>query len=202
VSLLPTKLAPDARPVLYRYVTPQGQTRYTNVLGFVPAAQRSAAAVDLSRVSVNSDVGRDLDQRLQAEHGKLASGPSCQQLRAAAEKPLWRTVWDEHGPLVVIGGAICLLFLVTPMMLRRFGPNWARALSITISALAAIGLFTYATLRGSQALSQLKARAAPCEPGSYEAVAKTDHGLVERVRLLQGMRTEQLGLEQIAAESR
>jgi hypothetical protein len=202
VTLLGTKLGTGARPVIYRYVTPLGQTRYTNLLASVPPPQRSAAAVDLSRVSLNSEVGRDLDRALEKEHERLVEGPTCQQLRAAAAKPLWRATWDEHGPLVVIGAVFCLLVLVTPTMLRRFGPNWAKALSVSVSVLAAAGLFTYAAVRGSQALSQLKAKAAPCEPGSWNALAKHDHGVVERVQLLQSMHVEQQGLEQIASEGR
>jgi hypothetical protein len=202
VTLLETKLARSTAPVIYRYVTPTGQTRYTNLLASVPAPQRSAAAVDLSRVSLNSDVGRDLDRALDQEHTRLVTSPGCQQLRAAAEKPLWRTIWDDHGPLVVIGAVFCLLILVTPAMLRRVGANWAKALSFAIPVLAALGLFSYAAMRGSQALSQLKAKAAPCEPGTWNALAKKDHGVVERVRLLQSMHVQEQALEQIASEGR
>lgn len=202
VTLLQAKLGTSARPVIYRYVTPLGQTRYTNLLASVPPPQRSAAAVDLSRVSLNSDVGRDLDRALDKEQESLVQSPTCQQLRAAAAKPLWRAMWDEHGPLIVIGAVFCLLVLVTPAMLRRFGPNWAKALSVSVSMLAALGLFTYAALRGAQTLSQLKLKAAPCEPGTWDALAKHDRGIVERVKLLQSVHLQQQGLEQIASEGR
>jgi hypothetical protein len=202
VTLLETKLGTSSSPVIYRYVSPLGQTRYTNLLASVPLPQRSAAAVDLSRVSLNSEVGRDLDRVLEKEHERLVQSPTCQQLRAAAAKPLWRAIWDEHGPLVVMGALFCLLVLVTPTMLRRFGPNWAKALSVSVSVLAAAGLFTYAALRGTQALSQLQAKAAPCEPGTWNALAKHDRGIVDKVQLLQSMRVEQQGLEQIASEGR
>jgi hypothetical protein len=202
VTLLETKLGTSSRPVIYRYVTESGQARYTNLLASVPPSQRSAAAVDLSRVSLNSDIGRDLDRALEKEHERLVAGPTCQQLRAAAAKPLWREIWDEHGPLVVIGVVFCLLVLVTPAMLRRFGPNWAKALSVSVSMLAAVGLFTLAALRGTHALSQLKLKAAPCEPGTWNALAKHDGAIVERVQLLQSMHLQQQGLEQIANEGR
>lgn len=202
VTLLETKPASDGKTVVYRYVTPRGQTRFTNLLSSVPPVQRSAAAVDLSRVSLNSDVGRDVDRVLDKEHERLAQSPKCQQLRAAADKALWREIWDDHGPLVVIGGAFGLLVLLTPMMMKRVGANWGKTLSMAIPALAAVGLISYAAIRGTHALSHLRAKAAPCEPGAWNALAKKDDGLVERLHLLQGMRAQQLGLEQIAAESR
>jgi hypothetical protein len=202
-ALLATKLDGAARPVIYRYVTPRGQTRYTNLLASVPGPQRAAAEVDLSRVSVNSEVGQDLDRTLAQEHERLAQGPACQQLRAAAAKPLWRTIWDDHGPLVVIAAVLLVLLLITPAMLERVGANWAKAFSMSVSVLAALGLFSYATLRGTQAVSQLKAKAAPCEPGSWGELAKNDTSVLGRLQLLKGMEAEQQrALEQIASEGR
>jgi hypothetical protein len=202
-ALLATKLGGDARPVIYRYVTPQGQTRYTNLLASVPSPQRSAAEVDLSRVSVNSEVGTDLERAMAQEHDRVGEGSACQQLRAAAAKPLWRTIWDDHGPLVVIGAVFVVLLLITPAMLERVGANWAKAFSMSVSVLAALGLFSYATLRGTQAASLLKAKAAPCEPGCWGQIAKDDTSVLGRLQLLKGMEAEQHRmLEQIASEGR
>jgi hypothetical protein len=202
-ALLATKVGSGARPVIYRYVTPQGRTRYTNLLASVPVPQRSAAEVDLSRVSVNSEVGKDLDRAMAQEHERLAQGPVCQQLRAAAAQSLWRTIWDDHAPLVVIGAVFVVLLLITPAMLERVGANWAKAFSMSVSVLAALGLFSYATLRGTDALSQLKAKAAPCAPGGWGELAKNDTSVLGRLQLLKGMEAEQQrALEQIAAEGR
>jgi hypothetical protein len=202
VTLLQTKLGTGGKPVVYRYVTPQGQTRFTNLLSSVPRLQRSAAEVDLSRVSLNSDVGRDLNRVLDDEHARLAQSSTCQQLRAAAAKPLWREVWDDYGPLVVVGAVLGLLVLLTPAMLKRVGASWGKTLSMAVPALAAVGLISYAAIRGTHALSQLKDKAAPCDAGTWNALAKKDDGLVERLNLLQHMHVQQQGLEQIAAEGR
>lgn len=202
VTLLQTKPRSGGETVVYRYVTPEGQTRYTNLLASVPVRQRSAAAVDLSRVSLNSDVGRDLDRVLSHEHERLAKSPTCQQLRAAADKPLWRETWDDHGPLVVIGAAFALLVLLTPIMLKHLGASWGKLLSMLIPALAAIGLISVAAIRGTRTLSQLKVKAAPCESATWNALAKKDDGLVERLHLLQYMKVQQQAAELVAAESR
>jgi len=71
-----------------------------------------------------------------------------------------------------------------------------------VSVLAALGLFSYATVRGAQAMSQLKAKAAPCEPGSWGQLAQNDPKVLDRVKLLQSMQAQQQALEQIAAEGR
>jgi hypothetical protein len=169
----------------------------------VPPAQRAGAEVDLSRVTLNSQLGRDLDRRLNEEHARLSEQPACQQLRAAAEQSLLQVIWQEHGPLVVCGGAILLLVFATPTMVRRVGgPAWSRTLGMAVPVLAFVGLFAYTTVRSNQSLSKLKLKAAPCQAETWNALAQSDHGLIERYQLLQGMRAQQAGLEQIASESR
>lgn len=190
-------------PVLYRYKTPDGRTKFTNLAESVPSTQRAAAKLDLRHVSLNSELGRDLNRQLDAEHERLVQEPHCQQLRAAASKPFWRVAWDEHGPLIVSGAAIALLVFATPFMLRRVGGReWARTLSMAISVLAIAGSVAYATMRTNRAMSQLKAAAAPCEGDTWNALASQDQGLVKKLQLLQSMRIQQQGLEEIAREGR
>jgi hypothetical protein len=197
------RLSPDKPAVLYRYRTADGRTKFTNLRDSVPAGQRAGAEVDLSRVSLNSQLGRDLDRRLNEEYARLAEQPACQQLRAAADRNLLEVVWREHGPIVVCGGAILLLVLGTPYMVRRVGgPAWSRTLGMAVPILAFVGISAYAVVRSSQALSKFKLAAAPCEAETWNALAQQDHGLIERYKLLQGMRAEQAALEQIAQEAR
>jgi hypothetical protein len=203
LDMLGNGLSPDQPAVLYRYRTADGRTRYTNLRASVPAAQRAGAEVDLSRVSLNTQLGRDLDRRLNEEHALLSEQPACQQLRAAAAKSLPQVIWQEHGPLVVCGGAILLLVFGTPYMVRRVGgPAWSRALGMAVPILALVGLSAYATIRSTQSLSKLKLNAAPCEAETWNALAQSDNGLIDRYKLLQGMRVQQAGLEQIAQEGR
>lgn len=202
LTQLASKVAGGDKPVVYRYVTPSGAVRYTNLLTTVPPLQRSAAAVDLSQVSLNSDVGRDLNGRMEAEHARLAKGPACQQLRAAAETPLWREVWEEHRTLAVFGAVLLALMVVTPFMMDRFGAEWGRTLSKLLPMIAGFGLIGYAAMRGAQSLSELKGRAAPCEQAAWDAAGQNEGGLVERLHLLQHMQSQQNSLEQIAAEGR
>ncbi|HKP59540.1 MAG TPA: hypothetical protein VJV78_22610 [Polyangiales bacterium] len=194
---------PGKPVVLYRYRTLDGRTKYTNLRDSVPAAQRAGAEVDLSRVSLNTDVGRDLDRRLNEEFSRLAEQPACQQLRAAADRDLLQIAWQEHGPLVVCGGAILLLVFFTPSMVRRVGgPAWSKTIGMAVPILAVVGIFAYTTVRSNHAMEKLKQQAEPCQAETWNALAQNDHGLVERYKLLQGMRTQQSAFAQIAAEGR
>ncbi|HKU38633.1 MAG TPA: hypothetical protein VJR89_10815, partial [Polyangiales bacterium] len=200
VDLLGARLTRGAAaPAVYRYRAADGRLRYTNVRELVPAAQRTAAEVDLSRVSLNSELGRDLNARLEEEHLRLVEQPVCQQLTAAADRALWEVAWRDHGPLVVCGGVILLLVFVTPWMVRKVGgPEWSRTMGMAVPVLAAFGVFAYVTIKSNAALSHVRESAAPC---TQEGWAASD-GLVERMKLLQGLRVQQAGLAAIAAEGR
>lgn len=201
VDLIGTQTS--GRPVLYRYVEPDGRTAFTNLPDTIPQAQRASAKLDLSQVSLNSELGRDLERRLDAEHERWVQQPECQQRMAAASKPFVAVLWDQHGPLLVCGGAIALLVFATRYMLRRVGGReWARTLSMAISVLAVAGSLAYGVIRSNRAMSELKAAAAPCESGTWDALASQDQGLVKKLQLLQGMRIQQQGLEEIAREGR
>lgn len=190
-------------PVLYRYRNVQGRIVYTNMSASVPLAQRANARLDLSRISLNSPLGAELDRRLDAEHARLAEQPRCRQLRSAAATTLLERLWKDHKPLLVFGLAILGFVLVTPWMLRRVGGReWARTLSMAIPALAAAGVFTYAVLESSRTLGSIKALAAPCEDAGWSALAHQEHGLIKRFQLLQGMHAQASALEQIAQEGR
>jgi hypothetical protein len=190
-------------PVLYRYRTAQGRTTYTNLPASVPLAQRANARLDLSRVSLNSPLGAELDRKLNAEHARLVEQPRCRQLRSDAATTLPERLWKDHKPLLVFGLAILGFVFVTPWMLRRVGGReWARTLSMAVPALVAAGVFTYAALESSRTLRSIQALAAPCGEASWSALARQEHGLIKRFQLLQGMHAQSSALEQIAQEAR
>jgi hypothetical protein len=190
-------------PVLYRYRSVSGRTVYTNVLSVVPLAQRAHARVELANVSLNSDLGRELDDKLTEEHARLAEQPTCQQLTAAAAQTLLSRIWKDHGPLVVCGSAIMLFIVLTPWMLRRVGGReWARTLSMAIPALALSGIALYATVTSTRSLQALRARADPCTGTAWARAGAEPAPLVQRLKLLDHMQAQQRTLEEIAQESR
>lgn len=197
-EVLGRPLAGGKSATLYRYRAADGRVQYTNLREQVPVEQRASAELKLSRVSLNSELGRELNRRLEAEHARLAEQSACRQLTAAAGQALWQVAWREHGPLVVCGGAILLLVFATPWMVRRVGgPAWSRAMGMAVPVLAVCGVFAYVTVKSNTALSQFRASAVPCSRASFEG-----RELVEKVKLLQGLRVQQAGLEAIAAEGR
>jgi hypothetical protein len=195
--------AQNSEPALYKYRARSGRTTYTNLVENVPVAQRAAAKVDLSRVSLNTKLGADLDQQLKLQYDKLRESAFCRSIETAIQEPFWRRAWGEHAPLVVCGGAILVFLLITPWMVRRVGgAPWARALSLAIPVLGFAGLMAFVLMKSGRSLSQLRERAAPCDPASWEAsTARSDQGLVEHMQLLNALKTETKALEQIHAES-
>lgn len=189
-------------PALYRYRARNGRITYTNLADSVPVTQRAAAKLDLDSVSLNSKLGADLDRQLKAQYDKLRESSFCRSIEAAANEPFWLRAWQEHAPLVVCGGAILVFLVITPWMVRRVGgAPWARALSLAIPVLGFVGLMTFVLMKSGRSLSQLRDRAAPCDPASWASAARSDKGLVEHLHLLDALKTETKALEQIHAES-
>lgn len=191
----------DAGAVVYRYRGPSGPPVYTNILDAVPLEQRARARVDLSRVTLNSPLGRELDAQLDREHERLKRQPLCQQLVAAAGQSLAARVWHDHGPLVVCGAAIAGFVLLTPWALRRVGGQaWARTLTMAVPALGIAGLALYTTLTSARQLRALKERAGPCDETTWNALKSDPSSLLERLHLLDHYETQRAALERIDRE--
>jgi len=189
----------SAEPALYRYRGPNGQLVYTNIAQSVPAAQRAGARVDLTAVSLNSELGSDLDRQLARQHRALQTSEVCAAARAAVEQPLWQRLWHEGAPLVVCAGALLLAVLLTPWMLRKgWGASWAKVLSTATPVLGFVGVAAVLLLQSQRSMSNARLSAQRCEPNALVEAP----GLKERMQLVQALQAEQRALEQIHAESR
>lgn len=175
---------------IYRFTTKSGRPSFVNGIDAVPPELRAdAVPVDLSQVSTNPELGRDLDEALDAEWARLVESDPCREARAGATATWLGTLWRENGHLVVLGGAILLLLLLTPWMVRRFdAPTWSRVLALAIPSLALVGIFAHAIVATNARLRSVRALAEPCDPsalsrapGGPEAVAAR-FGIVERLR--------------------
>jgi hypothetical protein len=199
---LPAPVKPQA-PNLYRYTTRDGRVVYTNLADSVPQEQRELAALDLSRIAINSKLGAELDQQLHQQYEELRSSSFCQGARAALSQPFWQRAWTEQKPLVVCGAAILGFLLVTPWMMRKgVGVAWARALKLAIPVLAFVGVSTLLLMRSSRSLSDLSGRAEPCQPDAWLEASRGDKPLVQHLQLVKALQTQTAALEQIDAESR
>jgi hypothetical protein len=183
---------PPAPPQqIYKYKNKDGRTVYTNILDEVPPDQRVGGKVDLSKVVLNTSVGNDINGRLAAEHAELAQSPYCKELEKVANKSAFEQLWDDHAPLIVCGGLIALLILMTPTMMRKVNPpDWAKVLSKAIPALFVVGGamygMTYANKMATQARSKLK----PCLNETYESLAGSADPTSERLGLVEQLKSD------------
>ncbi len=175
----------DAQDV-YLYAGPGGRKAYANGLDRVPVQKRDTAVkVDLSRATVNPELGADLDDALEDEWDRLVASDPCVRARDAAGAGTLRALLRDHGYLFVIGGAVLLLVVLTPWAMRRFDPPvWGRVLVVAIPVLAFVGLFAAAIVETRRTLHGARAIADACEPsalaGAPDLAARL--GLVDRLR--------------------
>lgn len=188
---------------IYRYSDAQGRIVYTNVVEQVPLEQRKAGALDLSHVSLHSELGNDIARQLREEHKRLTGSQYCGDLKRAAGASFWRRMWDDYAPLIVCGALLVGFLLVTPFALRRIeAPVWARTLTMAIPMLALAGLVTFTMRTTSKIVVDLNARVRPCvmatwghlaepeEPYSLGAHAQRIADLKREIDRAEGMRDQ------------
>ncbi|MBK6848257.1 MAG: hypothetical protein IPG96_12240 [Proteobacteria bacterium] len=163
----------DATQTIYRYRNPAGRTVYVNDLARVPAAQRPRArAVDLSRISLNEALGNDLQRAASQQVAALLGSRYCTGARRGAARGWWGTLWHVHGHLVLIGGALLLLLLGSPWLVRTLGvPQWSKLLLLALPALAFVALLSSSAVRASRTL-----RAARCRRRLSARALRRDRG--------------------------
>lgn len=204
VPSAPEATAAVSAPIsLYRYRNRAGRVVYTNLAASVPAEQQHGSTVALDHVSLNSQLGRELDRELKSQYDVLQAAPFCQNIRAGLEEPLWQRFWNEHRPLVVCGLAILAFLLITPWIVSRVGlAPWARTLGRAIPLLGFVGVSAMLLVKTGQSLSELRGRAAPCEAGAWARAGLGEHPLAQRQHLVRALQAETAVLEQIHAEGR
>jgi len=166
----------DATQTIYRYRNPAGRTVYVNDLARVPAAQRARArAVDLSRISLNEALGNDLQRAASQQVAALLGSRYCTGARRGAARGWWGTLWHVHGHLVLIGGALLLLLLGSPWLVRTLGvPQWSKLLLLALPALAFVALLSSSAVRASRTLRALRGAADACRPERFAGTAALD----------------------------
>jgi hypothetical protein len=187
---------------MYRYRTREGRVVFTNLAASVPTDQLHTAALDLRHVSINSQLGAELDQELKTQYDLLQAAPFCRGVRAALSEPFWQRIWTEHQPLVVCALAILAFLAITPWVVRRVGgAPWARALSLAIPVLGFVGVSTMLLMKTGRTLSDLHGRAEPCQADAWTRASQSQQPLVQHQQLVQALQAETATLEQIHAES-
>lgn len=193
--------AQDAEPgqSIYRYTNKQGRVVYTNSVEQVPVAQRERGKMDLSRVTLNTEVGNEIDRHLEEEHAALIKSPYCTRLREAANVGFLERLWQDFAPLIVCGGMLLSLLLFTPAALRRFGaPQWAKVLMMAIPSLALGGLVMFSMSYTSSMIVKLKARAKPCATEAFAKLSGEANPLLEHMQIVERLKQEIAKIDQAA----
>jgi hypothetical protein len=181
----------SAEEVYYRYVNERGRVVFTNAAEQVPLEQREQGRLDLSKVSLNTEIGNELDRRFEEEHAQLTQSDYCKQVRVAAKRSFLEQLWDDFGPLLVCGGALLLFLLFTPTALRRFGaPVWAKVLMMAIPTLALTGLMTFTMSHTNRTVSDLRRRVQPCAPETFAKLKSDPNPIAKHAELIEQLKRQ------------
>ena len=192
--------SPRSPQIMYRYVDSRGHAVYTNIEEQVPLDQRIAARMDLSRVSLNSEIAGELDRRLHEEHTALTKSPYCRELRKAADTDLVSSVWNNYPSLVMCAAAMLAFIFYSPIAIKRFGGQvWARTLSMAIPALAITGLISFSITETNKSLSRLKQQAAPCSEAAFTELSAAVNPVAKHAQLIAQLKQQ---MDAINAEAR
>lgn len=175
---------------IYRYKVPGGRVAYTNDRFRIPPRQRDQAEiVDLSHISLNSELAEDLARAIDTSYATALDTDVCRDARGAAGMGWLRGAWHRHGGVLALGAVALVLLLLTPFALRRVeAAIWAKVLSTSFMVLALVGVFTYLTGETARHLDQLKIEAEPCmhdgNPSSVGslATARSRAGVIQTLR--------------------
>ncbi|MBK8481936.1 MAG: hypothetical protein IPL40_12295 [Proteobacteria bacterium] len=176
VRPLPARADDQAAQTIYRYKNRAGRSVYVNGLERVPPARRQRArVVDLSRVSLNEALGTELQAAASQQVAALLGSGYCTGARRGAARGWWGTLWHDHGHLVLVGGALALLLLASPWLLRTIGgPQWSKVLLVALPALAVLALISSAAVKANRTLGELRGAADACRPERYSAAQDRD----------------------------
>lgn len=158
-------------PVFYSYVADSGRTVYVNRFSLVPPEKRpNARAVDLSEVSLNSELAEELAAAVTNEIRYLKESDPCDEARRESKISAWRHVWYRHGPWIISGVAALVLVLMSPWMIRRTPSGlWPRFLLVALPALAMTTLLAVAASRATKSLEAVDELAKLCDANEQEA---------------------------------
>lgn len=197
----------DDAPAFYSYVNDAGRVVYVSHPGLVPPGHRGTAEeVDVSRVSLNTELGDQLNEAIKEEHASLAATDVCQEARRDGEDDFVSHAVKRYPFWLVIGGVILLLLVTGPAIARQVGAGpWIRTLAWVIPLLLFLGVLTHTARQTQSTLSLLRSTSALCDAEALAQESSTAGrlGVVHKLRnqLLRIHRERQQKIDAIISES-
>ncbi len=191
----------EASNAIYRYRDNRGRTRYTNIWDEVPAAYRERVeVVDLSDVTLNTQVGKEIEEKLSEDYEKLVESDYCKRERARSDQSFFSRLWSEYRIVVIIAGVILLLIVMTPFALRRINaPDWSRTLTMAIQMLVFLGIVSYTAICSSKKTQDIREKVSPCNPDAWTQLNRRSNPIAEHMILLKNLQNK---IDMIKQESK
>ena len=161
--------ADESQPTTYRYRTPDGRWAFTGSLDQVPPVLRETAEpMDLSDVSLNTEIGNALAESAADEHRRLSTSTGCVAANIEAEQDTFSRILSHHQPTLGIAAIALALLFTAPMAVRYFGaPEWSRVLVFILPILGMLGALAFGIVEAREGLAHAREGAELCNPESF-----------------------------------
>lgn len=205
-SLLPLKKNDDKQVLstIYQYRNQDGRLSFTNIWDDIPVGQhQKAKIVDLSNVSLNTQVGNEINRSLTQQYESLLDSDYCSFSRERKSKDWFTVLWTEYRAVCLIAFIMIVFVLLTPFALRRMNaPDWARVLTTAIQTLSFIGLMVFTSIYMGKTSAHIKISEeidTACEPSTWAKLETQPNPIAKRMMLLKDLKKQ---VEMIDAERR
>lgn len=175
-------LGTDDGPAFYSYER-DGRTVFVSDPSLIPD-DVEAAPFDVSHVSLNEELGAELDAAIEAEHERLVATDYCAEERSTAARSTLEQAWEEQPHWVGIGALVLMLLLTAPFVARRVGaPKWIRVLVLVIPLLLLLGVLTHTLNTATHSLSAARAVGALCQEDALANASQSEQlGIVRQLQ--------------------
>jgi len=185
---------------IYSYTNKKGITVYVNDADLLPpSVQPKAKVVDLSHISLNTPLGKDLTSVINAEYSKIMQSGECYEARANSGSWVWvERAWSQHPHWILLAMGALVLLIATPFIIRHGDvARWARTLKWLVPLLAAVGILATVGIKTRQQRGRLATLCTSKSTKTSSPKAQTSHKLdiVRRYRAIHAARINTLDKE-------
>ena len=177
-----TNARADEEPLFFSYEGDAGQTVYVNDASMVPDG-RIKTAIDLSEISLNTELGNEINERLTIELEELAASDPCLAAKEEAKVGVIQHTVNRHGTWLLAAIGVFVLLLLSPKMSRALPQGtWSRFLMVAIPAIGFVTVLATITTRASETITAVKGLSDLCENSIEGALPKEKAKQLSKMR--------------------